>query len=109
MAHETVPLWRGKIESFLVRRIPDQMTHSFFRRDFWDHRQRREAAPAKTRLYSRSDDGGEPGPRDDDLVRRPTVLVTRPISAAFLVSAVALLLAIALPALRAKREEAMQQ
>jgi TctA family transporter len=39
----------------------------------------------------------------------PTVFVTRPISAAFLVAAAALLIAIALPALRAKREEAMQE
>ena len=39
----------------------------------------------------------------------PTVFVTRPISAAFLIAAAALLLAIALPALRAKREEAMQE
>ena len=39
----------------------------------------------------------------------PSVFVTRPISAAFLLAAAALLLAIALPALRAKREEAMQE
>ena len=39
----------------------------------------------------------------------PMVLITRPISAAFLFAAVALLVAIALPALRAKREEAMQE
>ena len=39
----------------------------------------------------------------------PTVLIKRPISAAFLLAAVALLVAIALPALRAKREEAMQE
>jgi len=39
----------------------------------------------------------------------PMVLITRPISAAFLAAAVVLLLAIALPALRAKREEAMQE
>jgi TctA family transporter len=39
----------------------------------------------------------------------PTVFVTRPISAAFLIAAAALLIAIALPALRAKREEAMQE
>jgi len=38
-----------------------------------------------------------------------TVFVTRPISAAFLIASVALLVAIALPALRAKREEAMQE
>jgi putative tricarboxylic transport membrane protein len=37
------------------------------------------------------------------------VLITRPLSAAFLLAAVALLVAIALPALRAKREEAMQE
>jgi len=39
----------------------------------------------------------------------PTVFITRPISAAFLISAAALLLAIALPVLRAKREEALQE
>jgi TctA family transporter len=38
-----------------------------------------------------------------------TVFVTRPISAAFLIAAVALLVVIALPTLRAKREEAMQE
>ena len=36
-------------------------------------------------------------------------LTTRPLSAAFLLAAVLLLAAIALPALRAKREEAMQE
>jgi TctA family transporter len=57
------------------------------------------------------------GPMMEENLRRammisfgdPTVLITRPISAAFLFAAVALLLAIALPALRAKREEAMQE
>ena len=39
----------------------------------------------------------------------PSVFITRPISAAFLFSAAALLIAIALPALRAKREEALQE
>ena len=38
-----------------------------------------------------------------------TVFVTRPISAVFLVASVALLVVIALPTLRAKREEAMQE
>jgi TctA family transporter len=38
-----------------------------------------------------------------------TVFVTRPISAAFLISAAVLLVVLALPALRAKREEAMQE
>jgi TctA family transporter len=38
-----------------------------------------------------------------------TVFVTRPISAAFLIASVALLIVIALPTLRAKREEAMQE
>ena len=57
------------------------------------------------------------GPMMEENLRRammisfgdPTVLITRPISAAFLLAAVALLVAIALPALRAKREEAMQE
>jgi putative tricarboxylic transport membrane protein len=57
------------------------------------------------------------GPMMEENLRRammisfgdPMVLITRPISAAFLVAAVALLAAIALPALRAKREEAMQE
>jgi putative tricarboxylic transport membrane protein len=57
------------------------------------------------------------GPMMEENLRRammisfgdPSVLITRPISAAFLFAAVALLLAIALPALRAKREEAMQE
>jgi putative tricarboxylic transport membrane protein len=57
------------------------------------------------------------GPMMEENLRRammisfgdPTVLITRPISAAFLFAALALLLAIALPALRAKREEAMQE
>jgi TctA family transporter len=39
----------------------------------------------------------------------PSVFLTRPISAAFLVASAALLLVIALPGLRAKREEAMQE
>ena len=38
-----------------------------------------------------------------------TVFFTRPLSAAFLIAAVALLVVIALPSLRAKREEAMQE
>jgi len=38
-----------------------------------------------------------------------TVFVTRPLSAAFLIASVALLVAIALPTLRAKREQAMQE
>jgi putative tricarboxylic transport membrane protein len=38
-----------------------------------------------------------------------TVFVTRPLSAAFLIAAVALLVVIALPSLRAKREQAMQE
>jgi putative tricarboxylic transport membrane protein len=57
------------------------------------------------------------GPMMEENLRRammisfgdPTVLIKRPISAAFLLAAVALLVAIALPALRAKREEAMQE
>ena len=57
------------------------------------------------------------GPMMEENLRRammisfgdPTVLITRPISAAFLLAAAALLVVIALPALRAKREEAMQQ
>jgi len=39
----------------------------------------------------------------------PSVFFTRPISAAFLIAALLLLLVIALPSLRAKREEAMQE
>ena len=39
----------------------------------------------------------------------PPVFFTRPISAAFMIAAVLLLLVIALPSLRAKREEAMQE
>jgi len=38
-----------------------------------------------------------------------TVFITRPISAAFLIAAAALLIVIAAPALRAKREEALQE
>jgi putative tricarboxylic transport membrane protein len=38
-----------------------------------------------------------------------TVFVTRPISAAFLIASVALLIVIALPTLRTKREQAMQE
>src|SRR5438046_4031996 len=53
------------------------------------------------------------GPMMEENLRRammisfgdPTVLITRPISAGFLFAALALLIAIALPALRAKREE----
>jgi TctA family transporter len=37
------------------------------------------------------------------------VLVTRPISAVCLIASAVLLVALALPALRAKREEAMQE
>ena len=57
------------------------------------------------------------GPMMEENLRRtmmisfgdPSVFFTRPISAAFLVAAAVLLLVIALPALRAKREEAMQE
>ena len=57
------------------------------------------------------------GPMMEENLRRammisfgdPTVLITRPISAGFLLAALALLIAIALPALRAKREEVMQE
>jgi TctA family transporter len=57
------------------------------------------------------------GPMMEENLRRammisfgdPTVFVTRPLSAAFLAAAALLLAAIALPALRAKREEAMQE
>jgi putative tricarboxylic transport membrane protein len=57
------------------------------------------------------------GPMMEENLRRammisfgdPTVLIKRPISAAFLLAALALLVAIALPALRTKREEAMQE
>jgi TctA family transporter len=57
------------------------------------------------------------GPMMEENLRRammisfgdPSVFFTRPISAAFLIAAAALLIAIALPALRAKREEAMQE
>ena len=49
---------------------------------------------------------GEPAPRDDDLVRRPDSCGRSPPPSC---SALALLVAIALPALRAKREEAMQE
>jgi TctA family transporter len=38
-----------------------------------------------------------------------TIFVTRPLSAAFLIAAVAMMLLIALPSLRAKREVAMQE
>jgi len=57
------------------------------------------------------------GPMMEENLRRsmmisfgdPSVFVTRPISAAFLIAAAVLLVAIALPALRAKREQAMQE
>src|SRR4030081_2235419 len=57
------------------------------------------------------------GPMMEENLRRtmmisfgdPTVFFTRPISAAFLLAAVLLLLVIALPSLRAKREEVMQE
>jgi putative tricarboxylic transport membrane protein len=57
------------------------------------------------------------GPMMEENLRRsmmisfgdPSVFIARPISAAFLIAAAALLIAIALPALRAKREEAMQE
>jgi TctA family transporter len=39
----------------------------------------------------------------------PSVFLSRPISATFLIAAALLLLVIALPTLRAKREEAMQE
>jgi TctA family transporter len=56
------------------------------------------------------------GPMMEEYLRRallislgdPTVLITSPISAAFLVAAAALLALIAVPAIRAKREEAMR-
>ena len=38
-----------------------------------------------------------------------TIFVTRPLSAVFLFAAVALMLAIALPSLRAKRDVALQE
>jgi TctA family transporter len=57
------------------------------------------------------------GPMMEENLRRtmmisfgdPSVFFTRPISAGFLIAAVALLVVIALPTLRAKREEAMQE
>jgi putative tricarboxylic transport membrane protein len=57
------------------------------------------------------------GPMMEENLRRsmmisfgdPSVFITRPLSAAFLFAAAALLIVIALPALRAKREEAMQK
>src|SRR3954468_24005685 len=57
------------------------------------------------------------GPMMEENLRRtmmisfgdPSVFFTRPISAAFLIAALLLLLVIALPSLRAKREEAMQE
>jgi putative tricarboxylic transport membrane protein len=57
------------------------------------------------------------GPMMEENLRRtmmisfgdPSVFFTRPISATFLIAAVALLVVIALPSLRAKREEAMQE
>jgi TctA family transporter len=57
------------------------------------------------------------GPMMEENLRRammisfgdPAVLVTRPLSAVFLVAAAALLLAIALPVMRARREEVMQE
>ena len=57
------------------------------------------------------------GPMMEENLRRtmmisfgdPTVFLVRPISAGFLIAAAALLVAIALPALRAKREQAMQE
>ena len=57
------------------------------------------------------------GPMMEENLRRtmmisfgdPSVFFARPISAAFLVAAAVLLLAIMLPALRAKREAAMQE
>jgi putative tricarboxylic transport membrane protein len=57
------------------------------------------------------------GPMMEENLRRtmmisfgdPTVFFTRPISAGFLIAAVLLLVVIALPTLRAKREEAMQE
>jgi TctA family transporter len=56
------------------------------------------------------------GPMMEEYLRRallisqgdPTVLVTRPISLTFLLASLALLAAIAVPTIRAKREEAMQ-
>ena len=39
----------------------------------------------------------------------PIVLVTSPLSAAFLLAALALLVSIAVPAIRAQREEAMKE
>jgi putative tricarboxylic transport membrane protein len=57
------------------------------------------------------------GPMMEENLRRsmmisfgdPSVFITRPLSAAFLFAAAVLLIVIALPALRAKREEAMQK
>lgn len=57
------------------------------------------------------------GPMMEENLRRsmmiahgdPTVLITRPISATFLVASLVLLIILALPSLRAKREEALQE
>jgi TctA family transporter len=57
------------------------------------------------------------GPMMEENLRRammisfgdPTVFLTRPISAAFLLAAVGLLVAIAAPAMRATREEALKE
>ena len=57
------------------------------------------------------------GPMMEENLRRtmmisfgdPAVFITRPISAAFLIASLALLVALALPGLRARRDEAMQE
>jgi hypothetical protein len=55
---------------------------------------RLRASTAGPRLRARAADGGEPAPRYADLARRPTVFITRPISAG-LMAVVFVLLAIA--------------
>jgi TctA family transporter len=57
------------------------------------------------------------GPMMEEYLRRallislgdPSVLVTRPLSLAFLIAAAVLLFSIALPLIRAKREQALQE
>ena len=71
---------------------------------------RLRARAAGARPRARPDDGRIPAPRAADLARRPDgPAVTSPISAGFLIAAVALLVSIAVPAIRSQREEALKE
>ena len=73
------------------------------------HAARMRAGADDPRLRARTADGGEPAPRHAHFERRSDDLLNRPISLGLLIAALLLVLLVALPAIRSKREEAFQE